>query len=436
MNTGKAFEEFINNLRVKNRGDISNKYKNITKVLNKAYWDSESETNHCLQAGSFGRGTAINGISDLDMIFVLPWDVYERFNSRSGNGQSDLLQEVKGIIKDTYSQTTVRGDGQVVVIQFSTFKFEVVPGFEHQDGSFTYPDSSSGGMWRKTDPRSERDAINRVNDETCNNLKNLCKMVRCWKNHVGVNMNGLLVDTFCYNFLNRNYGYKTSGFANYDYIARDFFDYLAKRDENQDSWRAPGSGQLVSKYEGFVGKARRAYDDCCEAIENEGQAKAVDKWKRVFGRQFPTREQLGEARAIKDYDYRDTEEFIENSYQVDIRYNLKIDCEMVARRGGHKLQLLSKLLKVKEKILPGKDLKFYIKECGVEEPEKILWKVKNEGDVAKRKNWIRGEIVRCDERAIKKEYSSFKGNHYVECYIIKYGVCVARDRIPVPIKEL
>ena len=33
------------------------------------------------------------------------------------------------------------------------------------------------------------------------------------------------------------------------------------------------------------------------------------------------------------------------------------------------------------------------------------------------------------------EYSSFNGEHLVECYIIQNGVVVARDRIYVPIEE-
>ena len=34
----------------------------------------------------------------------------------------------------------------------------------------------------------------------------------------------------------------------------------------------------------------------------------------------------------------------------------------------------------------------------------------------------------------KLEPISFDGPHFVECYIIKDGVCVARDRVDVPIK--
>lgn len=64
------FEASRKNLAVRNEADISTSYGEITKRLNKDFWDNlESATTHCRQVGSYGRNTAIHGISDLDMIF-------------------------------------------------------------------------------------------------------------------------------------------------------------------------------------------------------------------------------------------------------------------------------------------------------------------------------------------------------------------------------
>ena len=46
-------------------------------------------------------------------------------------------------------------------------------------------------------------------------------------------------------------------------------------------------------------------------------------------------------------------------------------------------------------------------------------------------NQIRGEIRKGENK--KRERSEFNGPHYVECYLVKNGVCVARDKIPVNI---
>ena len=93
---------------------ISYRYKRITKQLNKDFWNTESETAHSLYVGSYGRDTAANGVSDLDVAFTLPNAVYYKYNAYSRNGQSALLQEVRKSIERTYASSYVGGDGQVV----------------------------------------------------------------------------------------------------------------------------------------------------------------------------------------------------------------------------------------------------------------------------------------------------------------------------------
>jgi len=72
MTIAKSFETFLDNIKVSNYETIGNRYKEITKKLNKTYRDTESETDNCLQVGSYGRYTGIDGISDLDMLYIMP----------------------------------------------------------------------------------------------------------------------------------------------------------------------------------------------------------------------------------------------------------------------------------------------------------------------------------------------------------------------------
>ena len=140
------------------RSLISTRYKTITKAVNGDFWDTNSETAHSRYVGSYGRGTAID-VSDLDVLVELPNEEYDHFASLTGNGPSRLLQAVKKAIQDTYPRTDVRGDGQVVVVQFSDgMKFVILPAFRHLnylgewDGTYIYPDSNMGGNWLSTNP--------------------------------------------------------------------------------------------------------------------------------------------------------------------------------------------------------------------------------------------------------------------------------------------
>ena len=145
MNVSYTFQEFLQNLAIDNREKISKRYGEITKVLNIKYRNTESTTSNSLQVGSYGRFTAIKSISDLDMVYILPWSEYERFKN---NRQSALLQEVKNQILVRYPTTKMRGDGQVVVVSFTNYQIEVLPAFENADGSFLYPDTNNGGSWK------------------------------------------------------------------------------------------------------------------------------------------------------------------------------------------------------------------------------------------------------------------------------------------------
>ena len=196
------FSTFCSNIQVQNRSVISTRYKNITRRLNTDFWDTTSETSHSLYVGSYGRNTAIEGFSDLDMICQLPYSIYKTYNEYSGNGQSALLQAVKKSIEKTYSTTSIGADGQVILVSFGDgITFEVVPAFINKDNSYTFPDTNNDGKWRVTNPKPEIEAIRSRNNDCNGNLVPLCRMMRAWKSERNVSMGGLLVDTLAYQFI-------------------------------------------------------------------------------------------------------------------------------------------------------------------------------------------------------------------------------------------
>ncbi|MCV7719854.1 hypothetical protein M3C89_011325, partial [Micrococcus luteus] len=61
--------------------------------------------------------------------------------------------------------------------------------------------------------------------------------------------------------------------------------------------------------------------------------------------------------------------------------------------------------------------------------------VLNRGPEAERRDNIRGQIIDSSEPNVRKERTNFRGAHVVECFVLKEGVVVARDRIDVPISN-
>ena len=288
-NNMNVFSLFCGNLSIPEETieTISNRLHTITKRINIDYWDSTSETDHCLVVGSYGRGTAIKA-SDIDVVIELPWSEYSRFNDYTWNGQSSFLQSIKESIKKTYSTSDVSGDGQVVDIVFSDrIKFEIVPSFRHQDGSYTYADSNKGGHWRSMKPSLEMLLFKHCNMINNGNLQRLCRMARAWKNKHTVLIPGILLDTFAYNFIS-NYEYADKSWLYYDWISRDFFKYIVDQG-TKSKWNRIIEGETITVQHmcSIHDDAKKAYNLACKAIAADSLCLQREYWREIYGDEFP-----------------------------------------------------------------------------------------------------------------------------------------------------
>lgn len=446
MTTASLFNQFIRNIHIKNADEISENYNKVTKALNEYYYESESTSTHCRQIGSYGRKTGINGISDLDMAFELPKATYDKFNAYSTGGQTALLQEVKKAIQNVYDNDQVKADGQIVGIDLDGFRIEVLPTFylnTNDDGKldydiYTFPDTKFGGRWKETKPKLEIEETRNLNNEYGHDTyRHLCRMVRAWKNHVGAKCSGLWIDTLSYNFLKQSENYKNISYKNYGELIKDFFKYLSDQYDlkpDQKIWKAPGSNQNVHGSWQNHRKMKKAYQLCLEATKDDSIAN--ENWSKVFGVNFPEEEleQLHESFIVRKK--APNERFIEHVYngKVDIRNYLSIDYSISHESKTWKM--LKKALS-NYKVPISRNLEFHIRDTDVEPPYQVKWKVRNIGPAAVAKNQERGALQDStfgkhkDSRL--QEKSSFCGEHWVECYIIKNGVCVARDHVSVHI---
>lgn len=293
MNVAEIFKSFDDALKVSQdtRSTIAARHNRIARILNADFRYESNCTSNTLYVGSYGRGTAIDGISDIDMLMILPYSIQQQYTQYMGNGQSALLQSVRKSLLGTYPNTDIKGDGQVVQVVFSDgTKFEVLPCFDNYDGSFDYPDSNSGGCWKQTYPKAEIEAFRNKNVECNNNLYSLCRMARTWKYQCDVPLKSCLIDLFAYRFLSE-WRHRDKSYLYYDYMMRDFFMYLKEIPLTQSSWFMVGSNRMYSDDGYFQYYAGLAYNNALEAIsyqESDCDWSAHKKWREVFGNKFPS----------------------------------------------------------------------------------------------------------------------------------------------------
>lgn len=287
----EGFKFFCSNLNfsIEKRDSISLRYKKITKRINQDFWSSTSEVEHSFYVGSYGRDTEVY-LSDIDMLVILPSSIYYKYNDYSWNKQSSMLQEVKRVIEKTYSRTSIKADGQIISIPFDDdITFEVLPAFLNDDGSYTYANTNNGGSWLTTDPKAEINAINDMNKNCNNNLKRLCKMFRVWKAEHDVKMPGILIDILAFNFL-ASWTNKEKSYLYYDFMTRDFLEYISNQSTTQTKWRVMGSGRYIYCSTNFQYKAKLSLSVAKEAIsfEKSYPNRANLKWREIYGTKFPS----------------------------------------------------------------------------------------------------------------------------------------------------
>jgi hypothetical protein len=420
MTVNTDFEAFLNNIKIKDAETISSRYGSITRRLNMYFRDTEDKQSNSLQAGSYGRHSGINGISDLDMLYVMPGSDWEAYK----NNPEGLLDACKREIAKTYPDTESKRDRNVVVVTFTSFVIEVVPVFVQSDGTFKYPDTYNGGRWSICDTRAELNAFQSKNTERRGNLRRLAKMIRSWKARNSIKMSGFLIDTLCYKFFNNTTKYDSSSFGSYDVLLTDFFEFLSK-EPRQDYYVAMGSGSHVSVLKSFNKVAEAALRDCEDAIEARGKSqddKCNKCYKRVFGTQFPNR--LVEVAASS------SEMFIGKTNDISIQKEIEIDCDV---KDDYITKLLSRLRAGNLRVEHHKKLKFFIKRTDITGHYDLKWKVLNQGEIADTNNDHRGQIMDDDGTKSRVETATFYGDHIVECYAIQKGVVIAQDKITVPI---
>lgn len=184
---------------------------------------------------------------------------------------------------------------------------------------------------------------------------------------------------------------------------------------------------LYNRLNNYINKLSVLFEKDCT------YEKACNAWYEFFNNEYWKSDIQNQSNNIV---CDDTEEYIKNMFPIlNTNKYIKLDCRLRDSNRQKPDRLLSNILSKNEKIDIGYILDFYIENTNVSRPYEIYWKVKNNGGEAMRLNDLRGEIFKSfSANDHHSEYSKFKGNHYVECYIIKNKVCVAIGRIEVPIE--
>lgn len=188
------------------------------------------------------------------------------------------------------------------------------------------------------------------------------------------------------------------------------------------------------QYRVFRDKIHKLAPKIRTAYDASTPSESISAWQDVFGPDFPS---ALTAKASATSPTKRTwtppssrapgEVFIEEKFPVTNTNHAVITSEIAQPRDrAERRALKARAGRVRKQ----HSLIFRI-DTDVPEPYKVFWKVRNHGQEARARNALRGQIVPDDGARQKRESTLYTGHHYVECYIVKDGVCVARAHEPV-----
>ena len=286
----QRFEALLENLKITadQTEDGETKLTGVVAALNRIYWNHSDGTLNRLLIGSWGKLTRVRPPRDVDLLFIPPLDVHHQFNQRAGNKQSQLLQHVAAALRATYPQTTIRGDGQVVLVGFNTYRIEVAPAFHATGGGFLICDTNDGGRWKHVDPEGEIAALVAADQQFNGNVRKLTRILKQWQRHCDVPIKSFHIEALVKEVLpTKTYGGNNEFW--FDWLVRDAFAHMICR-ANGGFWMPGCALEWITLGDPWLSKAQTAYGRALRACAYEydnHDILAGDEWQKIFGTMIP-----------------------------------------------------------------------------------------------------------------------------------------------------
>ncbi|MEM9520800.1 MAG: cyclic GMP-AMP synthase DncV-like nucleotidyltransferase [Actinomycetota bacterium] len=193
-------------------------------------------------------------------------------------------------------------------------------------------------------------------------------------------------------------------------------------------------------YENFRTRIRSYATKCREALDESDTDRSERLWQEVFGSSFDRDQSGAKLASLSAVDSvalaAPGEQFIDASpHHFEIQLDPELRATVTGRCTGMAVGNKTfrngfrqfDLPKHGNRVPKNRKVRFQL-TTDVPAPFEVYWKVRNSGDEAASAKQLRGEVSKDAGQLSKTETTSYRGSHYVEAYIVKQGVVVAKDR--------
>ncbi|OSZ79900.1 hypothetical protein CAP36_01130 [Chitinophagaceae bacterium IBVUCB2] len=273
----QCINTLIENISVSDRQETNIKasVSNIGGYLNDK--ENDLSISRTFTNGSYERDTNIRPLDDIDIFAVLKRDDWKDEYDQLPNPQS-VLSKFKNYLnglndyKDKVSQNR-----PCVTIELSDKDFDILPSFELVGGGYEIPNHDLKS-WIKTYPELLSSDLEATHKKCDYKLKPLIKVIKYWNRDKGKLIPSFHIEEVAINI------FKINSFKNYEECIRLWFN---NAEYNLQSYELNSN----EEYNAILKKIKSVRDKLNDAKGKYDEGKegdAIQIWKDVFGKEFPT----------------------------------------------------------------------------------------------------------------------------------------------------
>lgn len=273
----QSIDQLIDNISVTDRQE-----ENIKQSLSNIEGHLKNKENNLFVErtftnGSYERDTIIRPLNDIDIFAVLKFDDWKDQYGTYPNPQS-VLTKIKNYLNDQNDyKDKVKQDRPCVTIELSDKNFDVLPSFEIKGGGYRIPNYNLTD-WTFSYPEQLTKDLDDTHKLRNYKLKPTIKAIKYWNRENGKVIPSYHVEEMAINM------FKLTSFTNYEESIRLWFDN-AKYHMRADKFNSNDDYNAIMKK---VEKVKDKLNDAKKKYDEGKEGAAMQIWKEVFGKEFPT----------------------------------------------------------------------------------------------------------------------------------------------------
>ncbi|RXK59205.1 nucleotidyltransferase [Lacibacter luteus] len=227
--------------------------------------------------GSYDRDTIIRPLNDVDVFAVLDYDKWKDEYGNLPNPQS-VLTKFRNYLNDQNDyKDKVKQDRPCVTVQLSDKDFDVLPSFAQLGGGYLIPNYDLES-WTFSYPEQLTNNLDDIHKKRGYKVKPTIMSVKYWNRE-----NNKLIPSYHIEEVAINI-FQLNDFKNFEQSIRLWFN-------NAETYLDSSKFKSNDEYTKAINKVRRVKDklnDALKKYEDNKEDEAIQIWKDIFGKEFPT----------------------------------------------------------------------------------------------------------------------------------------------------